>query len=106
MGRIRKRQIKFYVSDVELEKLKKNIAKSGLRKSNFLRKVSLENEVIVVEGLDELVFQIKKIGVNLNQIAKQLNGGIFFNFDKDLQFAQKELDKVWQVLNVLAEKVQ
>lgn len=105
MGRVRKRQVKFYVSDEELEKLKKNISKSGLRKSNFLRKASLENEVIVIEGLDELVFQIKKIGVNLNQIAKQLNSGTFFDFDRDLQIAQKGIGEVWQALKVLVERI-
>ncbi|MDP4146182.1 MAG: plasmid mobilization relaxosome protein MobC [Bacillota bacterium] len=105
MTRSKNHQIKFYVSDEELIKLKENVKKSKLNQSDFLRIISIRKEVVVIEGLDELITQIKKIGVNLNQIAKVLNSGSIFDFNKDLQKAQKELNTLWQVLNVLAQKV-
>ncbi|MFL0269247.1 MobC family plasmid mobilization relaxosome protein [Candidatus Clostridium radicumherbarum] len=106
MSRSKNHQIKFYVSDEELHKLKENVGKSKLKQSEFLRTMVIDNEVIVIEGLDELVTQIKKIGANLNQIAKVLNSGNIFDCNKDLQLTQKELNKIWQVLNLLAQKVQ
>lgn len=106
MARSKNNQIKFYVSDEELTRFKKNVEKSKLKQSEFLRIMAIDKKVIVIEGLDELVTQIRKIGVNLNQIAKVLNGGRIFECNKDLQLTQKELNRVWQVLNLLAQKVQ
>ncbi|WP_411678730.1 plasmid mobilization protein [Clostridium thailandense] len=106
MARSKNHQIKFYVSDEELLKLNKNVKKSMLNKSEFLRIVAIEKNVIVIEGLDNFVAQIKKIGVNINQIAKVINSGDVFDCRKDLQLAQKELNKIWQLLNLLVQKVQ
>jgi hypothetical protein len=106
MARYRNIQVQFRVSVSELEELNKNIKKSDLKKSVFLRKVAIENEVIVLEGLDEMVAQVKKIGVNINQIARVLNSGSYFDYSKDLQLTKKELNKIWQVLSLLAQKVQ
>lgn len=106
MVRTKNHQIKFYVSDKELVKLDKNVEKSMLNRSEFLRTVAIEKRVIVIEGLDNFVIQIKKIGVNINQIAKVLNSQNIFDCRKDLQLAQKELNKIWQLLNLLVQKVQ
>ena len=87
--REREHQIKFYVNDDELKILNKKIEKSKMKKSEYLRNCSLEKEIIIISSLDEVVYELKKLGININQIAKML----------------KELSKVWQLLNVIAEKV-
>ncbi len=104
--RSRNHQIKFYISDEELIKLRKNIEKSKLNQSEFLRMIAIDKEIIVIDGLGDLIMQIKRIGVNLNQIAKILNGGVYIDCKIDLEKAQRELSKIWQLLNLLAEKVQ
>lgn len=105
MARTKNHQIKFYVSEEQLLKLKDNVEKSHLNQSDFIRTMAIDKEIIVIEGFDELVNQIRKIGVNINQISKVLNSGNIFNCSKDLQIAQKELNKIWQLLNALAQKV-
>lgn len=103
--REREHQIKFYVNDDELKILNKKIEKSKMKKSEYLRNCSLEKEIIIISSLDEVVYELKKLGININQIAKMLNSLHMVDCKEDLNLAQKELSKVWQLLNVIAEKV-
>jgi hypothetical protein len=43
--------------------------------SDFCRKAVLEKQVRYIEGLPELVFELNKIGTNINQIAASANKG-------------------------------
>ena len=43
--------------------------------SDFCRKAALEKEVRFIEGLDKLIYDLNKIGVNINQIARAANQG-------------------------------
>ena len=103
--RSKNKQIIFYVSDEELVKLKNNVAKSKLKQSQFLRYVALEKEIVVIQGLEDFVLQVKKIGTNINQIAKILNSGDFIDCRKHLELTQKELNRIWLTLSQLVEKV-
>lgn len=73
MARKREKQIKFFVTDEESEKIERKIEKSKLSKSDYLRKCSLEKEIIIIDDLKELYIEIKKQGNNLNQLAKAVN---------------------------------
>jgi hypothetical protein len=43
--------------------------------SDFCRKAALEKKVIYIEGLPALVYELNKIGTNMNQIAAAANQG-------------------------------
>ena len=73
--RTRPNQIKFFVSDSELEKINKKINKSKMNKSDYLRNVALGKEIVVIEDFKEFFIEIKKQGTNINQIARILNSG-------------------------------
>jgi len=75
MGRVRDKQVKFFLSEAELERVEKKIEKSKLSKSDYLRKSSLEKEIIVIEDFKEFFIEIKKQGTNLNQLAKAVHQG-------------------------------
>ena len=63
--------IKFRVTEIEKETIQKRAEKQGLKVSDFGRKMLLNGTVFVLEK--EEVFNLKKIGINLNQIAKHAN---------------------------------
>ena len=73
--RTRPNQLKFFVSDSELEKINKKINKSKMNKSDYLRTVALGKEIVVIEDFKEFFIEIKKQGTNINQIARILNSG-------------------------------
>ncbi len=75
MPRERQNQIKFYLDDKELQELKKNIYKSNLSQSDYLRKVVLNKKIIVIDELKDMYLELKRIGNNLNQITKIVNSG-------------------------------
>jgi type I site-specific restriction endonuclease len=75
MGRLRDKQVKFFLSEEELERLEKKIEKSKLSKSDYLRKSSLEKEIIEIENFKEFFVELKKQGTNLNQLAKAVHQG-------------------------------
>lgn len=106
MNKTRRKQMQIRMSDKEFLEAKKKIDRSKLNQNQYLLECVLDKEIIVLDGLGDLVYNLKKIGVNLNQIAKMLNSFRVINCQDELQQTQKELKKVWQTLNVLAQKVQ
>jgi hypothetical protein len=70
MPRKRAKQLKFFVSDKELERIKSKVSASKLNQSDFIRKSALEKDIIVIDGLREFALELKRIGVNLNQLTK------------------------------------
>ena len=65
--------IKFRVTDCEKQEVERKAEDLGFSTiSHYLRHISLNNKIIPKADV-ELLFQIKKIGVNINQIAKKVN---------------------------------
>lgn len=71
--------------------------------SAFCRKLLLQNAVPQKEERDlkELVYQIRKIGININQVTARMNAGISFLDDGEV--LKNELQKVYRLLKELEE---
>jgi len=106
MPRKRSKQLKFFVSDKELERIKDKVAASKLNQSDFLRKSALEKDIIVIDGIREFVLELKRIGVNLNQLTKLANQRIVMDCNEELQTIHGEMSEVWQSLRQLIRKSQ
>ncbi len=102
MNRTRPKQIVIRLTEKEKEQLKKKVDKSGLRQQDYLIKCILNKPVLNTDGLKEITPQIKKIGVNLNQIARTCNEGNQATYE-EIQKVGKELNEVWQLLRQLAQ---
>lgn len=101
MPRERAKQLKFFVRDEELERIKSKVAASKLNQSDFLRKSALEKEIVVIDGIKELVLELKRIGVNLNQLTKLVHQNRLSDHDGRLQEIHGELNEVWHSLRQL-----
>ena len=71
--RKRNNQVKLFLSDKEKNILDKKCKKAKIDRSKFLRKCIEEKEIMVKEELKEMLYNLKKIGGNINQMAAKAN---------------------------------
>lgn len=102
MGRKRANQVKVYFSDTEKENFDNLVKKSKLSQSEYMRRCLLDKEIIVVDGIGEMVKELKAIGNNLNQLTKIANttGSI-----QGLDHIKSELSEVWEKVFQALKKV-
>lgn len=91
---------KVYLSDQELAILNKNLAQSQCPNfSYYARKTLLDHGMnfitIDTTGFHDLIFEIRRIGNNINQIARAINQSHLLSLQqlKDLQLCIAELEK-------------
>ena len=65
-------------------------------------KQGLDKEMVIVDGLNEVVTELRKIGNNINQLTYLANSGIIHAVD--LSEVKQEIGKVWNVINELQNK--
>ena len=92
---MRERNVDFHLrlNDIEYDKLEEMSSKSKMTKSDVIRNLILEKEIKEKPDKEfyEVMIELSKIGVNLNQIAYKANKTNVI--DKDYY---KELAKEWQ----------
>lgn len=103
MNRTRPKQIIIRASEKEFEKIKAKVDKSKLKQNEYILKAVLDKEIIVVDGVRELTVELKRIGTNVNQIAKAVNEGRA-DCSQELLAVNEELKELWQSLRQLIQK--
>ena len=90
------------VNEKEKKKLieKSKVAKLSL--SEYLIKQGLDKEIVIDEGLNEVVTELRRIGNNINQLTYLANNGRTYTVD--LSEVKQEIGKGWSVINVLQNK--
>ena len=90
------------VSEKEKKKLieKSEVAKLSL--SEYLIKQGLDKEIVIVDGLSEVVSELRRIGKNLIQLTFLANSGRIYNVD--FGEVKQEIGKIWNVINELQNK--
>ena len=71
--------------------------------SRYLRDCALGKEIVVVPGADSVAEELRRIGNNLNQIARAVNSGGVHAVD--LSETSEGVRRVWQSLNSLRRDV-
>lgn len=97
MNKTRPKQLSFRVSEEEYQQLQEKISESGKNQQEYILSCVLEKDIVNTDGIKELLPELKRIGNNLNQIAKVLNSTGYYEYRLITQ-NQKELNKVWQSL--------
>lgn len=101
--RNKSRQINFRVTEKEYNYIYKRSQKSNIPLSNFLLRSALDKEIVIIEGLPLIIIELRKIGVNINQLTKLSNEGRIATIE--MFGVKKGLDNIWQSLNSLTRKV-
>ena len=94
----RTRKMTFRLTEDEYNTVKDKVTESGISQQKFLLQTALEKEIIHIKEYQDLIFQIKKIGVNINQITRRCNETGFVS-DTDISEVKGGLEDIWQLLS-------
>lgn len=96
-------QIKIRLTEEEAQQLKEKIAESGLTQQEYIKRCALGRKIQNTEGAKQLVPELKRIGNNLNQIARHMNEGNYPSL-QSVEDNQKELKNLWQQLRQFLQR--
>ena len=102
-SRARPKQVKFWASEKELEQIKKKVKKSKLTQSECLLRSALDKNILVVDGLKEILIELSREGNNLNQIARALNQKEEFKVEQFLETKEK-LMELWSLIEKILKE--
>ena len=95
--------LRFRVTPEERERIERKAYGSYRTVSRYLRDCALEKEIIVIPGVDALTDELRRIGVNLNQLTRAVNSG--YSGVTDLTEITKGVKEIWRSLNSLHRDV-
>ena len=100
----KKYEICLRLSQEEKEHLESSARRCGLSKTAYLRRLILGREVKAcpAQEIKELRWEVHKIGVNINQIARSVNAGIARA--EDAKRGLYLLDQVYELMYQIAKK--
>lgn len=99
----RPKQIVIRVSEEEKAKIDKKIEKSGQNQQSFLLHAILDKPIYNTDGLKEVMPELKRIGNNLNQIARSCNEGNQATHE-EVKRQGEELNEIWRLLRQFLAK--
>lgn len=82
----------------EKEQISLKAKKANMTLSKYMIESSLKATIIVPKDNSEYITELRRIGNNINQIAKKVNQGIVKEID--FRDTNKELRKIWQLLSL------
>ena len=91
------------VSPEERKQIEYKALSSYRTVSRYLRDTALDKPIVIINGVDDLADELRRIGNNLNQITRAVNAGMISA--ADLNETREELKKIWQSLNSLPRAV-
>lgn len=95
--RKRNNQIVFCLTDIEFEHFQKQLEVSGLSKTSFLRRLIMGISIKprLPDEYAKVVYEISKIGGNINQIAYRANASKYL-VQEDAKTAAELMRKCWE----------
>lgn len=101
--RSRDKQIKFYATEKEKEEIKNKITQSKLNQNEYLLKCAMEKDILIIDGLDDVLNQLIRVGNNLNQLTRLSHEGKIINVS-ELRDLKREFEEIWLQLRQLKRK--
>ena len=95
--------LRFRVTPSERERIERKAYGSYRTVSRYLRDCALGKEIVVIPGVDALADELRRIGVNLNQLTRAVNSG--YTGVIDLTEITKGVKEIWRSLNSLPRDV-
>lgn len=93
---VKNKQLHIRISEQDYNYIKEKSKKANLTITGYVTKSALNKKIYVADGYKEFISELRKIGINLNQIAKSCNAGI--NKNPNVSEFQKDINRIWQSL--------
>ena len=87
------------VTKQEKERLVKKSQEAEMSLSEYLIEQGLEKDIIIIEDVKSFVYELRKIGNNINQLTHLANSGIIRTVYLD--GFKDDLKKIWTGLNCI-----
>lgn len=87
------------VTKQEKERLIKKSQEAEMSLSEYLIEQGLEKDIIIIEDVKSFVYELRKIGNNINQLTHLANSGIIRTVYLD--GFKDDLKKIWTGLNCI-----
>jgi len=99
-NRTQKKQMVIRMTESDYEATKKRVAESGMSQAEYLRQAILNKKIVSTEGMKAVIPELKRIGNNLNQIARVANEqrNVPAPSLAEIERIGKELDEAWRSL--------
>ena len=93
--------------NIRLTEKEKSIIESKAKKLNmtitkFIVSSCLKDKIVIVNGLDKVDTELRRIGNNINQLTRLANEKIITVVD--LKELRMEVNNIWQLLKQLVQK--
>ena len=93
--------------NIRLTEKEKNIIELKAKKLNmtitkFIISSCLKDKIVIVNGLDKVGTELRRIGNNINQLTRLANEKIITVID--LKELRMEVNNIWQLLKQLVQK--
>ena len=93
--------------NIRLTEKEKNIIESKAKKLNmtltkFIVSSCLKDKIVIINGLDKIDTELRRIGNNINQLTRLANEKIITVID--LKELRMEVNDIWQLLKQLVQK--
>lgn len=98
MNKTRPYKVTVRLSDSELSDLKERIKLSGFNQQQFLSRAIFNKAMINKEQLHSLLVELRREGVNLNQIARACNTYKVLDDEQKIRQTIENLEALWQFL--------
>lgn len=95
-------RIEMRLTPEEKMKIVDNSMKAKMKISEYLINAGMNKEIKVINNLDKTITELRRIGNNINQLTKLANSRIITCVE--LEGVKKELELIWQSLNLLITK--
>ena len=100
MNKSRPKSVNFRLSLSEYSQLQERIKNSEMSLQEFLLRSALDKPLVPKTVYQELLSEIRRQGVNLNQIARACNLGNVAEEKERLNEVLKKLEELWQSLKL------
>ena len=102
MKRTRSHQVSFRLNDKEYALLQRKLAASGKSLTEFFIETISKGKVIVISDFIPLLSELKRQGVNLNQLTRRINQ-FFPTTEREIITALQECQNTYRKLYALAD---
>lgn len=103
MKQIKDRNYAFRISATDLDVIKKKSKQSKMTVTDYITQSALGKGIIIIDGLPQIVTELKRIGNNLNQLTMLSHQGVIntVNLDK----TEESLTAIYWKINELTKVV-
>ena len=103
MKQLKDKNFAFRVSEKDLDTIKNKAKKAKMTVTDYITQSALGKEIIIIDGLPEIVSQLKKIGNNLNQLTMLSHQGLINTVKLDE--TEESLTAIYWKINELTKAV-